>query len=185
MARANRATGGEPPASGDGDRQPAAFCRETRRFVERRERLVAASAAAVYAVFSRLGGTRGWLAFDGLWRLRGAVDRMVGGVGLRRGRRDPDQLRVGDAVDFWRVEAIEPQRMVRLRAEMKVPGQAWLQFEAIDLTAASGEPAQCRFVQIAFFAPRGFAGLAYWYALFPIHGRIFSRLADRIAAAAL
>jgi hypothetical protein len=150
---------------------------------ERRERLVDAPAAAVFDVFTALGGDRGWLAYDPLWKLRGWIDQVSGGVGLRRGRRDPDHLHVGDAVDFWRVEAIESQRMVRLRAEMKVPGRAWLQFEAVDLPGTSEAP-RCRFVQTAFFAPKGLAGLAYWYALYPIHGRLFSRLADRIAAAA-
>ena len=83
----------------------------------------------VFAVVSGIGGARGYLVYDWAWEVRGAVDRLVGGVGLRRGRRDPDELRVGDALDFWRVEAIEPGRLLRLRAEMKVPGAAWLQFE--------------------------------------------------------
>ena len=86
--------------------------------------------ASVYAEFAALGGRKGWLAFNRLWRLRGVADRLIGGVGFRRGRRHPIDLRVGDAVDFWRVEAVEAGRLVRLRAEMKVPGRAWLQFQA-------------------------------------------------------
>jgi len=171
-------------ASSAGDRPAATFGHDNGRIVERRERRVAAPAAALFAVFTSLGGDRGWLAFDLLWRLRGLLDRLVGGVGLRRGRRDPVNLRVGDAVDFWRVEALEPGKLLRLRAEMKVPGKAWLQFESEELPPARDGSPCSRLVQTAFFDPKGLAGLAYWYALYPIHGRIFSRLADRIGAAA-
>ena len=171
-------------ASSSGDRPPATLTHDAGRIIERRERTVHAPVAALYRVFTGLGGERGWLAFDRLWRLRGAVDRLIGGVGLRRGRRDPDHLRLGDAVDFWRVEALEPDRLVRLRAEMKVPGRAWLQFEAHPIAAAADGAPRCRFAQTAFFAPKGLAGLLYWYALYPLHRRIFSLLADRIAQAA-
>jgi len=171
-------------ASSVGDRPPAVMQQDSGLIFERRERLVAAPATAVFRAFTSLGGERGWLAFNLLWRLRGLFDRLVGGVGLRRGRRDPNLLRVGDAVDFWRVEALETGRLLRLRAEMKVPGKAWLQFEAADEPDATDGRPRCRFVQTAFFAPKGLAGLAYWYALYPVHGPIFSRLADRIAAAA-
>jgi hypothetical protein len=111
-----------------------------------------------------------------IWHLRGIMDRLVGGVGMRRGRRDTTMLRVGDAVDFWRVEAVEPGHLVRLRAEMKVPGRAWLQFEAVPL-----ENGYTRLVQTAFFAPRGLPGLLYWYVLYAIHGVIFAGLCKRIA----
>ena len=94
---------------------------------------------------------------------------------MRRGRRHPTDLRVGDALDFWRVEAVESDRLLRLRAEMKVPGDAWLQFESVP----DGEAAS-RLTQTAFFAPRGLAGLAYWYLLYPIHSVIFSGLVERI-----
>ena len=114
-----------------------------------------APAATVYAEFAALGGRKGWPAFNRLWRLRGALDRLVGGVGFRRGRRHPVDLRVGDAVDFWRVEAVEPGRLVRLRAEMKVPGRAWLQFQAESLGTT-----RTRLVQTAFFAPKGLFGVA-------------------------
>jgi uncharacterized protein YbjT (DUF2867 family) len=143
---------------------------------ERRERFVRAPAEAVFAVFAGLGGKRGWLALDWTWRLRGLVDRMLGGVGFRRGRRDPDDLRVGDAVDFWRVELVEQGRLLRLRAEMKVPGLAWLEFEA-----ETRDDARTLLRQTAFFAPRGMAGLIYWWSLYPVHALIFSLLADRIA----
>jgi hypothetical protein len=104
------------------------------------------------------------------------LDRLLGGVGLRRGRRDPQEVRVGDAVDFWRVEAVEPNRLLRLRAEMKVPGRAWLEFRV--------EPRgnnDSILTQTAFFAPHGLAGLAYWHALYPIHALIFSGLVAAIA----
>jgi uncharacterized protein YbjT (DUF2867 family) len=138
--------------------------------VERRRATVQAPPARVFAVVSGVGGGRGWPYLDILWRLRGLADRLVGGVGMRRGRRDPDELRTGDALDFWRVEEIEPDRLIRLRAEMKVPGRAWLQFEV----APAGDATQSSLVQTAFFAPKGLAGLAYWYLLYPVHRAIFS-----------
>lgn len=143
--------------------------------VERREREVRAPAGDVFRAFTSLGGRVGWLYADALWQLRGLADRLVGGVGLRRGRRHPTDLRVGDALDFWRVEAVEPSRLLRLRAEMKAPGRAWLQFEA-----QSKEDGVTRLTQVALFAPRGLSGLAYWYLLYPIHSLIFSGLIERI-----
>lgn len=142
------------------------------------ERRVPSSApvAAVYAVFAGIGGARGWLYADWLWQLRGLIDRLVGGVGMRRGRRTADDLRAGDALDFWRVETVEKGRLTRLRAEMKVPGRAWLQFEA---QARPG--GGTLLVQTAFFEPRGLAGLFYWYALYPVHQLIFSGLARAVA----
>jgi hypothetical protein len=112
---------------------------------------------------------------NGAWKLRGFADRLIGGVGLRRGRRDPDRLRVGDALDFWRVEAVEQDKRLRLRAEMKVPGMAWLQFQATP--RADG---RTLLEQTAFFAPKGLAGILYWYALYPIHRIIFSGLIVRV-----
>lgn len=161
------------------DRQPTILTTHEGMIIEQRQRLVAARPEAVFKVFSGLGGARGWLTFNWAWRLRGIADRLVGGVGFRRGRRHPDEVRVGDAVDFWRVEAVEEGRLLRLRAEMKVPGLAWLQFLA--------EPAgsdQTRLTQTAFFAPKGLFGWLYWYGLYPIHGWIFSRLVRKIAARA-
>jgi hypothetical protein len=148
--------------------------------IERRQREVEAPASAVFAEFAGLGGRTGWLAFNPLWRLRGAADRLVGGGGFRRGRRHPADLRVGDAVDFWRVEALEPGQLVRLRAEMKLPGRAWLQFEVEPL-----EEGRTRLLQTAFFAPKGLSGLLYWYLLYPIHGFLFSRLIDTVGERAM
>jgi hypothetical protein len=110
--------------------------------------------------------------------VRGWIDRLVGGVGIRRGRRDPTELRVGDALDFWRVEAVEPDRLLRLRAEMKLPGRAWLEFQVTD-TATAGES----LLRItAFFAPKGLFGLLYWYALLPPHLFIFPTMIRRLKA---
>lgn len=143
---------------------------------ERRQRLARAPASAVYRSFSRLGGENGWLYMDWAWRARGLMDRLLGGVGLRRGRRHAQEVRVGDALDFWRVEAVEPDRLLRLRAEMKVPGRAWLEFQVEPVNASTS-----RFFQTAFFAPHGLAGLFYWYLLYPIHSLIFSGMARQIA----
>jgi uncharacterized protein YbjT (DUF2867 family) len=148
--------------------------------VEHRQRAVTAPAKAVFQVFTGIGGGRGWLYLNWAWEVRGFLDRLTGGVGLRRGRRDRDDLRVGDALDFWRVEAIEPGRLLRLRAEMRVPGRAWLQFTV----APRGEGGSL-LSQTAFFAPRGLPGWLYWYALYPFHGLIFSGLIDRIARRAV
>ena len=145
---------------------------------DRRQLNVAASPREVFEVFSCLGGDQGWLFFDWAWRLRGILDRLVGGVGLRRGRRDPLLLRVGDAVDFWRVESIEDRAdfyLLRFRAEMKLPGEAWLQF-----VSSVDEEGETRLTQTAFFAPKGLSGLLYWYLLYPLHGQVFSGMLRRI-----
>jgi uncharacterized protein YbjT (DUF2867 family) len=144
--------------------------------VEQRQVEIAASAQEIFATFSGIGGQRGWLFADWVWQARGLIDRLAGGVGMRRGRRHPDELRPGDALDFWRVEAVEPGRLIRLRAEMKLPGLAWLQFEARPRPAGGA-----RLIQTAFFEPHGLAGLAYWYLLYPIHQLIFSGMAQAVA----
>ncbi len=135
-----------------------------------------ASPEALYGEVCALGGERGWLVGIRLWALRGWLDRLVGGVGMRRGRRHPTELRVGDVVDFWRVEALEPSRLVRLRAEMRLPGDAWLDWSMMPEPGGDGS----RFVQRAVFRPRGLAGRAYWYAVAPFHRFIFGPLARRI-----
>ena len=141
-----------------------------------RARLVKAPPPAVFGAFVGIGGKRGYGSLNWAWRVRGALDRAVGGAGLRRGRRDPDNLRVGDALDFWRVEAVVPDVLLRLRAEMKLPGGAWLQFEAVPRA-----PGVTLLVQTAFFSPKGVAGLLYWYLLYPVHGLVFSGMIRGLA----
>lgn len=158
-----------------GDVSPVTFASEEGMLIEHRQRIVAASAPEVFRTFTGVGGTRGWLYLNAAWQIRGFADRVIGGVGLRRGRRDPDRLRVGDALDFWRVEAVEQDELLRLRAEMKVPGMAWLQFRATPRSDG-----KTLLEQTAFFAPKGLAGTLYWYALYPVHRIIFSGLIDRI-----
>ena len=164
-------------AEAQGSLRPGANLKVTEgMIVERRRVETPAPPEAVFAAFAGVGGERGWYYEDWLWRLRGLLDRLVGGPGMRRGRRSPDDLRPGDALDFWRVEAVEANRLVRLRAEMKTPGPAWLQFEA-EPRAEGGTV----LIQTAFFQPHGLAGLGYWYGLYPVHQRIFSGLAAAVA----
>jgi uncharacterized protein YbjT (DUF2867 family) len=139
--------------------------------IERRMEEVFAPQKKIFESFTRLGGEQGWLYSDWAWEILGIIDRLFGGVGLRRGRRDPDDVRVGDAIDFWRVEAVEPDEMLRLRAELKLPGKAWLQFEARALKNGDAQ-----LIQTAFFAPKGLFGLISWYGLYPINSLIFSGL---------
>jgi uncharacterized protein YbjT (DUF2867 family) len=146
--------------------------------VERRQRDVAVTPERAFAEVERLGGDAGWPYANLLWRIRGLMDRAVGGVGMRLGRRDPDHLWVGDAVDFWRVEEVRRPGLLRLRAEMRVPGRAWLQYEVV------GTEHGCRIVQTAFFEPKGLPGLAYWYGLYPVHGLIFRGMVRVLAARA-
>jgi hypothetical protein len=162
--------------SSQGDKTPVSLISTEGMIIVRRRQMVAAAPEQVYRSFARLGGERGWLYLDWTWQLRGMVDRLFGGVGMRRGRRDPEDLRVGDPLDFWRVEMVEPGRLIRLRAEMKVPGRAWLEFKAEP--PAGG---QTMLTQTAFFEPKGLLGLLYWYALYPIHALIFSGLIRRVA----
>jgi uncharacterized protein YbjT (DUF2867 family) len=140
----------------------------------------AAPAPVLFRVVTGVGGERGWYVADWLWGIRGLLDAFAGGVGRRRGRRHPDDLRVGDTLDFWRVEAIVPDRMLRLRAEMRLPGHAWLEWEIHPDAAGEG----CRLEQRARFAPRGVLGRLYWYGLLPVHALLFPRLARRLAATA-
>jgi uncharacterized protein YbjT (DUF2867 family)/uncharacterized protein YndB with AHSA1/START domain len=148
--------------------------------LEQRQLIVDASPAEVFKIFTGIGGTRGWFYLNWTWQIRGFIDRLLSGVGLRRGRRDADEVRVGDALDFWRVEAVEPERLLRLRAEMKVPGKAWLQFQV-----TPRDDGRSLLSQTAFFAPKGVPGWLYWYALYPVHGPIFSGLINQIAKRAV
>jgi uncharacterized protein YbjT (DUF2867 family) len=149
------------------------------RAVASRKITLAASAEQTFAPIQRIGGRTGWYYLNGFWRLRGLLDQIVGGVGLRRGRRDPVRLAVGDTLDVWRVEAFEQDRLLRLRAEMKSPGRIWLQFEVE--TGQAGTTLH----QTAVFDPHGLAGLAYWYTLYPVHHLIFKGMLRRIGKAVI
>ncbi len=129
----------------------------------------------VFDTFCSLGGQKGWLSWNWAWKARGLVDQLVGGPGLRRGRRHPTQLLPGEAVDFWRVETVKPGELLRLRAEMKVPGKAWLEFQV------GPEGDGSRLAQTATFAPYGVWGNVYWYALYPLHKLIFSHMVKAVA----
>lgn len=136
------------------------------------------SPEALFRSFTSLGGERGYLTFNWAWRLRGMMDKIVGGPGLRRGRRHPDELLPGEAMDFWRVEDVEPYERLTLRAEMKVPGEAWLRWEV----CPDREGDKIYLEQTAAFRPRGLPGLLYWWSLYPIHLVMFTRMARAIAA---
>jgi uncharacterized protein YbjT (DUF2867 family) len=142
-----------------------------------REQHVHAPPEAVWGVLDSIGGEHGWYSFPLAWWVRGAMDRAVGGVGLRRGRRNPDRLAVGDVVDFWRVEERIPDQLLRLRAEMRLPGLAWLEFSL----QPSGGGTVLR--QRALFHPRGLAGHAYWKGIAPFHGVVFGSMIRNISAA--
>jgi hypothetical protein len=148
------------------------------RLVESRTVTVAAPAADAFAPIRSIGGKTGWYALNWLWRVRGYLDLLFGGVGLRRGRPHPTHLRVGDPVDFWRVEVLEPDHRLRLAAEMKLPGRAWLEFEV------TGDGPSSTIRQTAIFDPLGWRGLAYWYLLLPAHKLVFRGMLRGIARAA-
>ena len=148
------------------------------RLVDSRSQRVQVPPERAFASIQRIGGETGWYSGALLWRLRGLLDVLAGGPGLRRGRRDPVGVRVGDTIDFWRVEAFEQDRLLRLCAEMKVPGRAWLQFE-VSPDGRGGSIVS----QTAIFHPAGLFGLVYWYALWPFHGYIFGGMQRSLAAA--
>lgn len=148
------------------------------RIVDSRTVEVAVPPALAFTPIRRIGGAMGWYYADFLWRLRGFIDLLVSGVGSRRGRRDPERLYPGETVDFWRVEAVDPDRRLRLFAEMKLPGRAWLEFEV------EGDDTSSRIHQTAIFDPVGLWGQLYWYALYPLHGLIFAGMLRQIAKAA-
>jgi uncharacterized protein YbjT (DUF2867 family) len=147
------------------------------RIVDSRMRRVAADAEAAFAPIRRIGGRNGWYFGNLLWRIRGVIDLLFRGPGLRRGRRNPEDCVPGDALDFWRVEAYERPRLLRLNAEMRVPGRAWLQFEVEEDAAGGGTTIR----QTALFDPAGLGGLLYWYALWPIHQVMFAGMLRAIA----
>lgn len=137
------------------------------------------SAPVLFDRVQRIGGTVGWYYAEPLWEVRGALDRLIGGVGLRRGRRDPERVRIGDALDFWRVEDFVPNERLLLHAEMKVPGDAWLEFRVRSIDSERSE-----LIQTAYFLPSNIVGKAYWHALFPLHWFIFRNMAKNIVKAA-
>ena len=154
-------------AFGLGDTEGWGGARFGLRLVDSRSVTVPVPPDRAFAPIRRIGGDRGWYWGNALWRIRGFLDLVVGGVGVRRGRRDPERVRVGDAVDFWRVEAVEDDRLLRLQAEMKLPGRAWLQFEV------EPTPEGSRIRQSAIFDPLGLPGLLYWYGIYPLHALVF------------
>ena len=148
------------------------------RLVDSRSARVPVTPEAAFLPILRLGGRNGWYFGNWLWQIRGWLDLLVGGVGMRRGRRDPERLAPGDSLDCWRVEAFEPSSCLRLAAEMKLPGRAWLTFEV----AADGAGSIIR--QTAVFDPVGLLGLAYWYAVYPLHQLVFAGMLRGIARSA-
>ena len=147
------------------------------RIVDSRIAQINVPPACAFAPIRRIGGKTGWYYGDWLWQLRGFLDLLVGGVGMRRGRLDPERPTVGATLDFWRVEAFEPDHLLRLAAEMKVPGKAWLEFEV------QGDTSVSTIRQTAIFDPVGLSGLLYWYLLFPLHQFIFAGMLRGIVAA--
>jgi len=145
------------------------------RLIDSRQCQVLASSQKAFAVIERVGGKNGWYYANWLWQLRGFLDLLAGGVGMRRGRRDPEKLMAGDVLDCWRVERYEPDQSLRLAAEMKLPGRAWLNYEVSEI------PNGCKITQTAMFDPVGLWGLVYWYLVWPFHQFIFAGLLREIA----
>jgi uncharacterized protein YbjT (DUF2867 family) len=148
------------------------------RLIDSRSITARASSADIFTAVRRIGGETGWYAYNGLWQLRGWIDLLLGGAGMRRGRAHVDQLRVGDTVDCWRVIGLEPDRKLRLAAEMRLPGRAWLEFEVSNC----GHVSHIR--QTAIFEPSGVAGLLYWYGIYPFHALVFRGMLKGIVRSA-
>jgi uncharacterized protein YbjT (DUF2867 family) len=148
---------------------------EGTRLVDHRRAVVAVPPERAFAAIERIGGANGWYACDWLWQLRGWMDRCVGGPGMSRGRREPERLAAGDVLDCWQVEVYQPPRRLRLAAEMRMPGRGWLEFEVVP------RDGDVTIHQTAVFDPRGLGGLAYWYAIWPLHELVFSRMLAGIA----
>jgi uncharacterized protein YbjT (DUF2867 family) len=161
-----------------GDVKPYIFSMEEGIFVERRQTLLDLPTETIFRSYTGIGGERGWLYMDWAWSLRGWMDKAIGGVGLRRGRRHPDEIRTGESLDFWRVDAVEQNHLMRLRAEMKVPGKAWLEF------ISEPKDGKTLFTVAAYFEPFGLPGFLYWYAMWPFHKFIFDGLTRRLASRA-
>ena len=161
-----------------GDIKPYKFTIEDGMYIETRQLLLDLKPETVFRSYTGIGGERGWLYMDWSWAMRGWMDKVVGGVGLRRGRRHPDEIRTGESLDFWRVEEVEQNRLMRLRAEMKLPGKAWLEFRS------KPQDGKTLFTVTAYFAPHGLFGFLYWYAMWIPHRFIFDGLTNRLASRA-
>ena len=148
-------------------------------YTDVRSRQVHAPPERLWRVVEAIGGENGWYSFPLAWAVRGWLDRLAGGVGLGRGRRDPHHLYVGEALDFWRVEEIVPGSLLRLRAEMRLPGRAWL-----EMLVVGDDAGNSRYTQRAIFVPRGLSGRVYWAAVAPFHAIVFGGMARNIARAA-
>ena len=153
------------------------------RLVDSRTTMVAVPPEQAFAPIRRIGGKTGWYYGNWLWTLRGFFDLLSGGVGVRRGRRDSEHLHAGEPLDFWRVEIYEPPKRLRLYAEMKLPGRAWLEF-VVEPANAEPKSQETTIRQTAIFDPSGLGGLVYWYALYPVHRWIFAGMLRAIAAQA-
>ncbi len=152
---------------------------EGSRLVDHRHAVVAVAPERAFAAIERIGGAHGWYACNWLWQLRGWMDRCIGGPGMSRGRRDPEKLVSGDTLDCWRVEVCDPPRRLRLAAEMKMPGRGWLEFEVVP------RDGDVTIHQTAVFDPKGLGGLAYWYAIWPLHELVFTRMLAGIVRSAV
>jgi len=161
-----------------GDIKPYKFTVEDGMYIETRQLLLDLKPETVFRSYTGIGGERGWMYMDWAWAMRGWMDKVVGGVGLRRGRRHPDEVRTGESLDFWRVEEVEPNHLLRLRAEMKLPGKAWLEFKS------DSQDSKTLFTVTAYFAPHGLFGFLYWYAMWIPHRFIFDGLTNRLASRA-
>jgi hypothetical protein len=166
-----------------GDFKPYQFIVGDGMYIERMQIPLDIKPEPVFRAYTGIGGERGWLYMDWAWALRGWMDKVIGGVGLRRGRRHPDEVHVGESLDFWRVEAIEKNRRMLLRAEMKVPGKAWLEFESTP-HASHSSSGKTLLSATAYFAPHGVSGFLYWYAMWPFHKFIFAGLTRGLASRA-
>jgi len=149
-------------------------------YKDTRKQITPASVESLWKTVEQIGGDNGWYGSDFLWFLRGLLDRLIGGVGLRRGRRDPLHLRVGDSLDFWRVEIVEPEKVLKLYAEMILPGKAWLEFKIEKLP--NGES---KLTQEASYSPRGLGGQLYWFAVSPLHFLVFPTMLRNIVRSAM
>jgi len=167
-----------------GDIKPYKLIIEDGMFIETRQALLDLDSETVFRSYMGIGGERGWMYMDWAWEMRGWMDKVVGGVGLRRGRRHPDEVHIGESLDFWRVEEVEPNRLLRLRAEMKLPGKAWLEFRSDPPPEENKQKGKTLFTVTAYFAPHGLFGILYWYAMWLPHRFIFDGLTNRLASRA-